>query len=107
MPAGTYRFVLDCIVTAPVDVTFEVMWRRGTTNVLVATWSKHFDPLASGDYDAQPYEAGREAEAIEHAAGDLLVFRYTANSASKADAWIPNGDGELANGRIPHIALPK
>jgi hypothetical protein len=104
--AGTYRFVLDCIVVAPVDVKFELMHRRGTDSVILSTWSKHFEPLSSG-YDAQPYEASKEVDAIDAVAGDLLVFRYTASNTKSAEAWIPNGDGELTNGRIPYIELPK
>jgi hypothetical protein len=105
VPAGTYHFVLDCIVTAPVDVRFELMARHATDSVVLATWSKHFEPLASG-YDAQPYEVNKEAAALEVVDGDQLVFRYSAYNTTAADAWIPNGDGQIAHGRIPHIALP-
>jgi hypothetical protein len=105
VPAGTYHFVLDCIVVASVDVKFELMARHGTDSVVLASWSKHFDPLASG-YDAQPYEVGKAAPAVEYAVGDQLVFRYSATNTTKAEAWIPNGDGTLAHGRIPNIALP-
>jgi hypothetical protein len=98
--------VLDCIVTGPVDVTFELAWKRGTEKMTLATWSKHFDPLTTGAYDAQPYEATKEAPTIDYVEGDQLVFRYTANDTSKADAWIPNGDGALTHGRIPNITLP-
>jgi hypothetical protein len=105
VPAGTYKFVLDCIVTSAVDVKFELMARHGTDNLVLSTWSQHFDPLSTG-YDAQPYEIGKKTEAIQFAEGDQLVFRYTASAASKADAWIPNGDGILSHGRIPNITLP-
>jgi hypothetical protein len=33
--AGTYHFVLDAIVTAKVDVEFELIWRRGNTNTVL------------------------------------------------------------------------
>jgi hypothetical protein len=105
VPSGAYHFVLDCIVIAPVDVKFELMARHGTDTVVLATWTKHFDPLSTG-YDAQPYEVDKQADAIEYAAGDELVFRYVASNTTKAEAWIPNGDGELAHGRIPSIRLP-
>jgi hypothetical protein len=97
--------VLDCIVTAPVDVRFELMTRHGADSVVFATWSKHFEPLATG-YDAQAYEVNKVADAIEFAAGGELVFRYSAYNTTKAEAWIPNGDGAIAHGRIPSIALP-
>jgi hypothetical protein len=35
------------------------------------------------------------------------VFRYSASNTIQAEAWIPNGDGKLSNGRIPNITLPK
>ena len=105
MPAGTYHFVLDCIVTAKVDVTFELVWRHGSADTVLSTWSQHFDPLASG-YDAQPYEVDQKAPAIASGDGDQLVFRYSATNTSKAEAWIPNGDGKIQHGRIPNITLP-
>ena len=105
MPAGTYHFVLDCIVMASVDVTFELSARHGSDSVVLATWKKHFDPLATG-YDAQPYQVDKTAPAIDVVAGDELVFRFSASGTTKTEAWIPNGEGQLAHGRIPNIALP-
>jgi hypothetical protein len=92
-------------VTAAVDVKFDLMARHGTDNLVLATWSKHFEPLSTG-YDAQPYEVSKEAPSIDVVAGDQLVFRYSAANTIKTEAWIPNGDGELAHGRIPSIQLP-
>ena len=40
------------------------------------------------------------------AAGDQLIFRYTGLTGTLPMAWIPNGDGALAMGRIPFIELP-
>jgi hypothetical protein len=97
--------VLDCIVTASVDVKFELMTRQGGDSVVLASWSKHFDPSATG-YDAQAYEVDKSAAAIELVAGKQLVLRYSTAATAKADAWIPNGDGKLAHGRIPNITLP-
>ena len=105
MPAGTYHFVLDCIVTSPVDVTFELIWRRLGDDTVLAKWSDHFDPLATS-YSAQAYEVDKQAMAIDFVDVDQLVFRYTASASSKADAWIPNGDGDKSMGRIPNFALP-
>ena len=84
----------------------ELMARHGTDNFVLSTWSKHFDPLTTG-YDAQAYEVDKSVAPIDYAAGDELVFRYTASNTTKAEAWIPNGDGKLSNGRIPNITLPK
>jgi hypothetical protein len=97
--------VLDCIVTSSVDVKFELMAQNGGDTVVLSTWSKHFDPLASG-YDAQPYEVNKEAPAVDFVDGAQLVFRYSASGTTKTEAWIPNGDGQLAGGRIPSITLP-
>lgn len=106
VPAGTYHFVLDSIIIRSVDVTFDLVWRRGTTDMPLASWDKHFEPLP-GSFDAQPYEVDMAAPAITFAAGDQLVFRYTGANTSSAEAYIPNGDGALSNGRIPNITLPK
>ena len=98
--------MLDCIVVSPVDVSFKLMIENSGNIVVLADWSKHFDPLSTG-YDAQAYEVDKLAPAINFAPGDKLVLRYTASASSKADAWIPNGDGKLSNGRVPNITLPK
>lgn len=98
--------MLDCIVTSSVDVAFELTARNGGDTVVLASWSKHFDPLATG-YDAQPYEVDKQAAAVDFAEGAQLVLRYTASGTTKTEAWIPNGDGTLAHGRIPSITLPK
>lgn len=105
MPAGTYHFVLDCIVVSAVDVSFKLMVENAGNIVVLAEWSKHFDPLSTG-YDAQAYAVDKQAPAIKFTPGDQLVLRYSASSSSKADAWIPNGDGQLSHGRIPNLTLP-
>ena len=104
--AGTYHLVLDAIIIKPVDVTFDLIWRRGTTDMPLASWMKHFDPL-SGSFDAQPYEVDMSAPAVDFEPGDQLVFRYTGANTTSSEAYIPNGDGSLSNGRIPNITLPK
>jgi hypothetical protein len=106
VPAGTYHFVLDCIVIAGVDVTFDLMHRRGADNTVITTWSQHFNPLATG-FDAQAYEIDMTGAKVDFQAGDKLVFRFTAMNTIQSDAWIPNGDGTLSKGRIPNITLPK
>lgn len=106
VPAGTYHCVLDSIVVASVDVTFDLIWRRGTTDTSLASWQMHFEPRPVG-FDAQAYEVDREAPAIDWQDGDLLVFRYSGANSTSSFAWIPNGDGSLAHGRIPNITLPR
>ena len=106
VPAGTYHCVLDSIIIAPVDVTFDLIWRRGTTDTTLATWQMHFDPRPVG-FDAQPYEIDHQVQAIDWQDGDLFVFRYSGMNSTSNFAWIPNGDGAAANGRIPNITLPR
>ena len=106
VPAGTYHFVLDSIIIRSVDVTFDLVWRRGATDMPLASWMKHFDPLTAS-FDAQPYEVDMTAPAISFQAGDQLVFRYTGANTTSSEAYIPNGDGALSHGRIPNITLPK
>ncbi len=106
MPAGAYHCVIDAIIITPVDVTFDLIWRRGSVDMTLATWDEHFEPLP-GSFDAQAYELDVPAPAIDFVDGDKLVFRYTGSANSMPNAWIPNGDGVTANGRIPNITLPK
>jgi hypothetical protein len=106
VPAGTYHCVLDAIVVAPVDVTFDLIWRSGPTDTVLVEWSAHYDPPASG-FDAQAFEYDEVAPAIANPKpGDQLVFRYTGNGTTNVNAYIPNGDGTIAHGRIPNITLP-
>ena len=104
--AGTYHVQCDSIITAPVDVTFTLIWRRGSSDTILATWMRHWDPLPDGMYDAQAYEVDMPAMAIDFQAGDQLVFRYAGANTTNGQAFIPNGDGATANGRIPAITLP-
>ena len=106
VPAGTYHVECDAVIIAPVDVTFTLIWRRGTTDTTLAQWMRHWDPLPPGMFDAQPYEVDMAAPAIDYQKGDRLVFRYAAANTTSAEAFIPNGDGPLSKGRIPNITLP-
>jgi hypothetical protein len=90
-----------------VDVVFELIWRRGETDLPIATWEHHFEPIGAGEYTAQPYEETADAPAFDFEPGDQLVFRYTGDGAPNNAAYIPNGDGATTNGRIPYIELPQ
>ena len=108
VPAGTYHFIIDSIIIRPVDVTFDLIWRRESmVDTTITSWQVHFDPLPGANFDAQPYEVDMAGPAIDFTTGDKLVFRYSAANTIQAEAYIPNGDGEHANGRIPNITLPK
>lgn len=99
--------ICDAIILAPVDVTFSLIWRRGPADMTIATWSKHWEPLASGAYDAQAYELDVAGSAVDYQSGDQLVFRYEGVSPQSAQGFIPNGDGPRTHGRLPSIALPQ
>ena len=104
--AGTYHVACDAIIIGSVDVTFTLIWRRGQADTNLAQWTRHWDPLPGGVYDAQAYEIDMAGAAIDWQAGDQLVFRYAAANTTTPNAFIPNGDGFHANGRIPSITLP-
>jgi hypothetical protein len=99
--------VLDAVIMSSVDVKFELIWRRGSTDMPLATWTEHYDATGGGNFDAQAHEYDQVAPAIDFASGDKFVFRYSAVMALGPEAYIPNGDGALARGRIPNFTLPK
>jgi len=99
--------ICDAIIIRAIDVTFDLVWRRGESEMPLATWTQHFDPLPNGTYTAQAYEIDQVAPAIEFASGDQFVFRYTGANTTSTQAFIPNGDGDKAGGRIPNITLPR
>lgn len=108
VPAGEWTLVADGIITAPVDVTFEILWRRdGRDDVLLASWMTHFEPLGGGSFDAQAYEVTAVGPRVDREPGDRLVFRYTGTGTDVPMAYVPNGDGARHNGRIPYIDLPR
>jgi len=105
--AGTYHVICDSIIIRPVDVTFELIHRTTAGDTTLASWSDHFEPLSGGIYEAQAYEIDQEAPAIDLAGTDELVFRYSGANTDAEQAFIPNGDGDRAGGRIPNITLPQ
>lgn len=88
-------------------MTFEVFVRRGDAELPVVSWEQRFEPRGGGMFDAIPYEASARGRAITRQNGDVLVFRYTGQSASSMNAYVPNGDGIRQNGRIPNLTLPR
>ncbi len=107
VPAGAYHCIIDAIIIRPVDVTFDLIWRRDSTDMVLATWNEHYEPLPGANFDSQPYEIDIDAPAIDFEPGDKFVFRYSATNTTASEAFIPNGDGTLSNGRIPNFTLPK
>ena len=109
IPAGTWHLVGDGAVLASVDVRFELIWRAGAdapADVVLASFDHHFDPQPSG-FDAVAFEAQAAGPAAAARAGDQLVLRITASNTASSTAFIPNGDGANANGRIPFVDLPQ
>jgi hypothetical protein len=107
LPGGTWKLVGDGIILQAVDVTFEVLVRRGDTELPVVRWEQHFDPRPDGSFDATPYEVTGRGAGISYRKGDRLIFRYSGQSASSMNAYVPNGDGVRQRGRIPNLTLPR
>ena len=107
--AGTLRLVFDGIVIEPVDVQVEILWRHadGSGDTQLAAFARHFDPLAGSVYRAQSWDETSSVDAVAAQGGDALVLHYSGESASLPAAFIPNGDGSIAGGRIPFIELPR
>jgi hypothetical protein len=106
VPAGTYHVICDAIIIRAVDVQFDLIWRRDTTDTTLASWSHHFEPLPAS-FKAQPYEIEQTAQAIDYKPGDLFIFKYTGANTTGSMAFIPNGDGPANGGRFPQIILPQ
>lgn len=107
--AGTWHLVGDGIVIDPVDITYSILWRSPAGDETLASVRHHFEPFPAGPtrYDATKFEADVEGVAAKAYDGDLLVLRFTAESAAAGMPFIPNGDGANARGRIPSIQLPR
>lgn len=109
VPAGTYKLVCDGIIIREIDVTFDLVWRHAnnTPDTLLATAMQHFEPLPAGAFTARACDIDLDAPAIDFAAGDQFIFRYTGANTTSNNGYIPNGDGALTEGRIPNITLPR
>jgi hypothetical protein len=107
IPAGRWHFVGDGIIIQPVDVRFELFWRDDAGEHPIATWDTHFEPIGGGEYTATPYEVDADAGEIPAKQNDLLVLRYSGMNTTVGMAYIPNGEGARAEGRIPFIELPQ
>ena len=107
--AGTWHLIGDVIVFQTVDARYDVIWRSAAGDQILATWQHHFDePMGPTQFDAQPYEDDVDAQGADAKPGDQLVLRFSANGSpgTGPTAYIPNGDGAMAKGRIPSLKLP-
>jgi hypothetical protein len=108
LPAGTWHLVGDGIVFEAADVRYEVLWRTAGGDAPLVEFQHHFEPLTGAQqFDATPFEADARGLAAPARAGDQLVLRFSAASASPGTVFIPNGDGAKAHGRIPSLTLPQ
>ena len=73
---------------------------------MLVEWTEHYDALGGGDFDAQALEYDEPCGAVDFVTGDQIVFRYTGANTDSSQAYVPNGDGALSNGRDPNITLP-
>ena len=106
IPAGTWRLVADCFVLEAVDMRFEILERKAAGgDVPIVSWDHHFVPSGTPGV-AQAYEVTGDGPLVTVAAGDQLIFRYTATNSTQPTSWIPNGEGMAFGGRIPYIDLP-
>jgi hypothetical protein len=86
-------------------VLFELLVRRGSDDTVIGSWEQAFEPRPMG-FDAYPVDLDVAAPQFAVQPGDVLVFRYT-GELGLAMSYIPNGEGDRANGRIPFITLPR
>jgi hypothetical protein len=114
--AGNWQLIGDGIVLAAggVDIRYDVIWRKagaaaGAGDVTLVSFQNHFvQPTGTAQFDAVAFEGTAAGVAAGAVAGDSLVLRFTAmNSPAGTMAFIPNGDGTNAKGRIPAITLPR
>ena len=107
---GSWHLVGDGIVLGAADIHYDVLWRHGGSDTPIVSWMHHFEPL-TGDskFDASTFEGDATGAAVPAAPGDQLVLRFSApgpDAGTSGSAFIPNGDGAKAKGRIPSLTLP-
>lgn len=107
VPAGTYRVIYDGIILFPVDVTFDLIHRRGAVDTMLATWSQTFEPLPNGVYRGQAFEIDQPAPAISFEDGDQLIYRYTGANSQSMMSYVPVGFPESEGGRYTQVILPR
>jgi hypothetical protein len=105
IPAGTWHLIGDGeSISGPVTERFDILWRSGAGDTMLATATNAFAPLPSPhQFDAVPFETDVTGTAAAAAPGDKLVLRFTTVAGG---FYTPNGDGALVNGRYPSLTLP-
>jgi hypothetical protein len=109
IPAGTWHLVGDGEgIVQSVDVRFDIVWRHGGSDAVLATVTHSFapNPAGPGQFDAVGFEADLPGMVAAAAPGDPLILRFTTVGGAPGAYYIPNGDGAFAKGRDPNLSLP-
>ena len=77
------------MIIKPVDVTFDLIWRRGIDRHVARDVDEHFDPLAGGDYDAQPFEFDETAPRSTSGRRPARVPLRRGSNTTTAESYIP------------------
>jgi hypothetical protein len=107
--AGTWHLVGDGeLITRAVDVRFDIVWRpRAGADTVIATVSHRFTPPPTPNpFGGATFEADLPGIAAPAARGDSLVLRFNVTGGESGASYTPNGDGALANARVPNLTLP-
>ena len=94
-------------------VKIELIHRRGADDTVLYTNTTSYNTTTNPEgeeYTAQMFDfTADNVPECEYAPGDQFVLRYTLVSACTVgkECYFPNADGNLYNGRIPHIDLPR
>lgn len=105
--AGSWHIVgdaEDCLRS--VTVRFDIIWRHGGEDTVVASVTNTFTPQQPNPYVAAPFDGDAAGIAAPAAAGDELVLRFTVTGGDDGGFYVPNGDGSAAQGRVPNLTLP-
>ena len=113
--AGSWGLVGDGIVAGndakSINVLFEVRWRKqgqsdASGDTVLMSASNTFLRNSAALFDAAQFSTTVPGIAADAHEGDTLILRITATGGDSGALFIPNGDGDHANGRIPRIDLP-
>jgi hypothetical protein len=87
-----------------------VIWRHGSADEAIVQWTHDFDlPPDAVKFDAVTFEGDAMGAEVKALKGDQLVLRWSIpapDGGAGSTAFIPNGDGAGAKGRIPSLILP-
>lgn len=111
--AGDLQFVGDGVVTGENVEVIDVRWElylRGpddtTAPVLLAGFDANYQRNPNARFDAVKYSA-TQTIAGGGKAGDRLTLRITPTTGGPNAFFLPNGDGAITKGEIPHLTLPQ